>query len=435
MRTMRHLPETNATQTGGALVMVAIATAVMATLSFSVLALSMAGAREQRTSKEQMSARFVCEAGLSEAVYELAVSSAATSVVVTQPDGQGEQPGDVGSELNPQAFGGGSFWVDAVPLGNMQTRLVATGEVDRAGESIELTVREVVHTKYVWGAFGDVDLDMSSNARVDSYDATLGTYASQAVNNDGTNTYAGVNGDVGSNQDIQLSQNAKVWGDATPGPTGTTEQVGDNTIVFGSTLPMIESIALPPIEVPAILASGPVSYTGDTNLIASGDHHFESILVDNNSHVQVVGPARIVVGDFRLNAGSTFMVDASAGPVELYVLNDFLLNSNTTLGATDLLPKNLEVLLLSDNIIDPGVTVDLDTVDFNSNAKLFGTIYAPDAFIDVNSNFEQFGSMVAKKIRLRSNATVHYDESLATSKKDEDSTWEIVCWRLLPYQP
>ena len=53
MRTMRNLPGSNATQAGGALVMVAFATAVMATLSFSVLALSMAGAREQRTSKER----------------------------------------------------------------------------------------------------------------------------------------------------------------------------------------------------------------------------------------------------------------------------------------------------------------------------------------------------------------------------------------------
>ena len=67
MRTIRDLHDPRSNQAGGALVMVAFATAVMATLSFSVLALSLAGAREQRTSKEQMSARYVCEAGLSEA--------------------------------------------------------------------------------------------------------------------------------------------------------------------------------------------------------------------------------------------------------------------------------------------------------------------------------------------------------------------------------
>jgi hypothetical protein len=293
----------------------------------------------------------------------------------------------------------------------------------------------VVHTKYLWGAFGDVDMAMSSNARVDSYDASASLYAAQAVNNDGTNTYAMANGDVGSNKNVGFAQNAKVWGDAVPGPTGTTTIAGTNVKISGTTVPNTETVALPPIEVPAILTSGPVTYSGATNTILPGDHHYDSFLINSNSHVQVIGPARIVVEDFRMNGGATFMVDASAGPVELYVINDFLLNSNTTMASTDFLPKNLEVLLLSDNIIDPAVIVDLDTIDFNSNAKLHGTLYAPDAFIDVNSNFELFGSMVAKKVRLRSNASVHYDESLATTKKDYDSTWEIVCWRLLPYQP
>lgn len=434
MRTMRNLPESNGTQAGGALVMVAIATAVMATLSFSVLALSMAGASEQRTSKEQMSARFVCEAGLSEAVYELAVSSA-VSAAILQQGGQGEQPGDVGSEEDPSELGDGTFWVDATPMGGMQTRLVATGEVDRAGERIELTIREVVHTKYLWGAFGDVDMSMSSNARVDSYDASASSYAAQAVNNDGSNTYAAKNGDVGSNNDVGFSMNAKVWGDAVPGPTGSTNISGSNVKISGTTLPNTETVALPPIEVPPIASAPAVVFDGATNALGPGDIAFDSLVVNGNSHVQVTGPARIVVGDFQLKSGSTFMIDASAGPVELYVLNDFLLNSNTTLAPTDFLPKNLEVLLLSDNIIDPAVTVDLDTVDFDSNAKLYGTFYAPDAYIDVNSNFELFGSMVARKVRLRSNSLVHYDESLATTKKDEESTWEIVCWRLLPYQP
>lgn len=432
MRAMQRLPGSNGSQAGGALVMVAIATAVMATLSFSVLALSMAGAQEQRTSKEQMSARFVCEAGLSEAVFELAAASAA-NVVVQQ--GQAEQPGDVGSEENPEGFGDGSFWVDATSLGSLQTRLTATGEVDRAGERIELTVREVVDSKYIWGAFGDLNMAMASNARVDSYDATLGTYAVQAVNSNGSSAYALTNGDVGSNNNVNLSQNAKVWGDATPGPSGTTTVAGTNVLITGTTTPNAATVAMPAIDVPAIAPGGSVSYSGAGNTIPSGDYYFDSFLVNNNSQVMVTGPARIIVNDFRLNSNSSFKVDAANGPVELYVVNDFLLNSNTLMAATDYLPKNLEVNLLSDNIVDPMVLVDLDTVDFNSNAKLYGTIYAPEAYIDVNSNFELFGSMVAKQVRLRSNSTVHYDESLAYTKKDGDSSWEIVCWRLLPYQP
>jgi hypothetical protein len=418
MQTIIQPSHLRGSQAGGALVMVAFATAVMATLSFSVLALSLSGAREQRTSKEQMSARFVCEAGLAEAVFELSKGNS----------------GALGSEQEPLDYDGASFWVQATALGGQQTRLVGTGEVDRAGERIELTVREIVNSKYVWGAFGDLQLDMSSNARVDSYDATLGTYAAQAVNSTGSQNYALTNGDVGSNNSVALSQNAKVWGDATPGPGGTTTTAGSNYLITGTTTPMAEPMDMPAIDVPALVSSGNLSISG-AGTLPSGNHRFGSLLVNNGSHLVVTGPATIVVDDFRLNSNSSFTVDATNGPVSVYVYNDFLLNSNTLMAATDFLPKNLEVLLLSDNIIDPAVTVDLDTVDFNSNAKLYGTIYAPEAFVDVNSNFELFGSLVAKQVRLRSNATIHYDESLATSKAEGDSTWQVVCWRPLPYQP
>lgn len=418
MQKTRNQNVSAGSEAGGALVMVALATAVMATLSFSVLALSLSGAREQRTSKEQMSARFVCEAGLAQAVFEL---------------GKGNS-GALGSEQAPLDYDGADFWVEATALGSQQTRLVGTGEVDRAGERIELTVREIVNSKYVWGAFGDLQLDMSSNARVDSYDATLGTYAAQAVNSTGSQNYALTNGDVGSNNDVALSQNAKVWGDATPGASGTTTTAGTNYLITGTTTPMAEPVAMPAIDVPALVSTGNLSVSG-VGTLPSGNHRFGSLLVNNGSSLVVTGPATIVVDDFRLNANSSFTVDATNGPVSVYVYNDFLLNSNTLMAATDSMPKNLEVLLLSDNIIDPAVTVDLDTVDFNSNAKLFGTIYAPEAFVDVNSNFELFGSLVARQVRLRSNSSIHYDESLATSKSDGDSTWQVVCWRPLPYQP
>jgi hypothetical protein len=236
METKRNFRLSNAGERGGALVMVAFATAVMATLSFSVLALSMAGAREQRTSKEQMSARYVCEAGLSEAIFELSKGNS----------------GALGSKQNPVDYDGAAFWVEAADLGDQQTRLLATGEVDRAGERIEMTVRQVNDSMFLWAAFGDLHLDLDSNARVDSYDATLGTYASQVVNGSGSDAYANAKGHVGSNDDIDLYSNSKIWGNATPGPSGLTTEHGPNAHVEGSITPLPEPMDLPAIDVPAI---------------------------------------------------------------------------------------------------------------------------------------------------------------------------------------
>ena len=407
-------------QAGGALVMVAFATAVMATLSFSVLAISMAGVREQRTSKEQMSARYVCEAALSEAVFELSKGN----------------DGAVGSAQAPLDFDGSRYWVEAAPVGGKVTRLVATGEVDRAGERIEMVVEEVNESLYLWGAFGDLNMTMASNARVDSYDATLGDYASQAVNTDGSSTYANANGDVGSNHDVDLSQNIEVWGDALPGPNGATNIAGTNVKLSGSTAPMDSAVPFPPIDVPVISSSGNKTINSGTPVvIGPGDHHFDTFLVKSTAQVTVTGPARVVIEDFNLRSNSSFRVDATAGPVEVYVMHDFVLDSNTFMGPTDNLPKNLELYLLSDNVYDPSVNVQLDTVDFSSNTQFYGTIYAPDTLVEIDSNLELFGALVARQVTLASNSRIHYDESLATSKAMGATSWDIVAWRLVQYKP
>jgi hypothetical protein len=73
-------------------------------------------------------------------------------------------------------------------------------------------------------------------------------------------------------------------------------------------------------------------------------------------------------------------------------------------------------------------------VDFESNAKLFGTIYAPSASIVINSNFELFGSLVARAVHLDSNSRIHFDEALLELDEDEEITFETVAWRQRPFQ-
>ena len=51
-----------------------------------------------------------------------------------------------------------------------------------------------------------------------------------------------------------------------------------------------------------------------------------------------------------------------------------------------------------------------------------GTIYAPNAAIDIDSNFELFGAIVARSLHLDSDSKIHYDESLATMSSSSSST-------------
>jgi hypothetical protein len=89
---------------------------------------------------------------------------------------------------------------------------------------------------------------------------------------------------------------------------------------------------------------------------------------------------------------------------------------------------------LSDNVINPEVTVQLDTVDFDSNSKIWGVVYAPNARVVLDSNFELYGSLMARSLDIDSNATFHFDEALVDATASGVPVYETVCWRELPWR-
>jgi hypothetical protein len=73
--------------------------------------------------------------------------------------------------------------------------------------------------------------------------------------------------------------------------------------------------------------------------------------------------------------------------------------------------------------------VDVDLLDFDSNAKMYASIYAPNALVEINSNFELFGALMAKELILDSNCKIHYDESLAEADIYSTTNFEVIGWR------
>ena len=395
---------------GSILVMITVLVSSVALLSLVLVMTVSAASREVRQSREGVSTIYVCEAALSDAVFDLV-------------------NGGTGS-LPTVAYGKGSYQVDAVPLGNGLTSLTATGSSGRYTSSIELVIRPTVASFFRWAAFGDERMTMDSNAHVDSYDSTVGTYASQETNGNGNSTYASDNGDVGSNADIALSSNASVHGDAQPG-TASTVTITGNAFVTGSTAPALSPVQLPPISVPAIPISGSQTITGNVT-IPSGSHGFDYLGLDSNATLTIIGPATLLVRNFSLLSNAQIIVDATNGGLELYVLEDFVIDSNTLIAATGYDPADVEIKLLGDNVIDPNTNVNLANVQFNSNAKIYGTIYAPKMAIDIDSNFELFGSIVARSVHLDSNSEIHFDENLMLGAGGGGGAYEAICWRILP---
>lgn len=400
---------------GSTLVVVVLLMAAVAMLSLSFLTVLRGSQSESSGSRESISALYACEAGVTLAIDELRAGG----------------DGTIGSKQAPATIGDQAFWVTSSDIGSGRTSLMAYGRDDRSEVGVEVVVQQTPQGFFRWAAFGEENLHMDSNARTDSYDSTLGDYTSQAVNGSGSNQYANTGGDVGSNGGISMDSNIGVYGDASPGPGESV--TGDLGNITGSTTPMPNPIELPDIVVPSIPLTA-ASYTvSAATTLSSGSYNWTNFTVNNSKTLIINGPATIVVTNFNLKSGANLIVNASSGPVEFFVLDDFKLNSNTTIRSGSQDPSHIAFNLLSDNILDPGidVTFDEDLVDFDSGSKLYGTIFAPSAEVTIDSNFELFGAMVARRVDLNSNCRIHYDERLATLNDGGDPVYETLCWRLV----
>jgi hypothetical protein len=388
----------------------------LAALTAALLCMNLGFSREQHNGQREIHASYICQAGLSQSMYQL----------------QRGLAGDVGSQANPVSWGGAQMWVQATTVTPTITRLTASGIENRGGASQELDVKAIPNTIWQYGAFGREWLHQDSNARVDSYNSTLGSYASQDINGSGSNQHGNSNGDVGSNGDISLDQNAVVWGDAVAGPSHTTTVLG-NAQISGSTTPATTQIDLPVINVPSYAPLGNRTITNNQTL-ASGNYNFSNLTINANKILTITGPANIVASSLQLNSNSSISVNAAGGPVTFYVIDNFVLNQNTTIASTTFTPKDVRINLLSDNVIDPGVNIQIDDVNFLSNSAVYGTILAPNARVVLNSNFQMFGSLMARSLDIHSNARFHFDEDLLNSTANGVPTYETLCWRELPFQ-
>ena len=397
------------------MVLATFAITIVSVLAMSMVTIQVSGAMEQHRTHEEARAVLAAEAGLSR------------SYMVLQNGGNG----DLGSANQPLDISSGEVSVDTQKFGptNKLMRVTSTARVGTADASAELILQDNSTSFFVWGAFGDTSLYMNSQSKIDSYDSEVGTYQSQVVNGSGSNSWANDEGNVGSNGHIELKQNSIVKGNAIPGQSSTIDVIG-RAEVSGSTANATANVALPPIVLPSIPSAGNRTFSSNTTL-AAGNYHFGTTVINGTKTLTVIGPATLVFNNFEMKSNSNFRIDSSAGEVQIYVIDNFIMNSNTLLASLDYDPRDVHINLLSDNIIDPGVVVKLDDLMLDSNGRLFGTIYAPDAKVDIESNFEVYGAVVAEQVILSSNSRVHYDEALARILAPGAQRYTLLTWRAM----
>lgn len=415
-REPRRPPGRPAARRGASLVMVVLTVVALAMLSIGFLTVGLSRSAEQRGMKQELAALYVAQAGLSDAFAALATTNG----------------GDLGTPEAPVAFGGGSYWVERTDLGPSMVSLISSGMALGEGARVELVIQRETDSLFRWGVFGADGVSLSSNARLDAYDSTQGSYASQAVNGQGSNMYALDMCTTGSNGSITLSQNAQIHGSVVPGPESTATVLG-NAVVSGSTTSATSLTELPELVVPDFGSQGNLmTANGSTVEIPSGDVEYSQLRVGTNATLTITGPARVVCQDLVLRSGAKIVVDGTNGPVELYVRKSFQMNSGSTIGSLTKKPADVSLLLAGDTS-SGGTNLNFGATGTESNCKIWGTIYAPSAEIALKSNFELFGALVAKAVEISSNALVHFDIDLMFGQ-GANVTFTRVLWRKLPFQ-
>jgi hypothetical protein len=245
---------------------------------------------------------------------------------------------------------------------------------------------------------------------IDSYDSTLGTYASQATNTYGGASYAGAAGGASGNSSIQLDTGVKVFGDVSTGP-GFTPTLGGTAYVSGAKTSKTQPITLAPITVPVYASNGAYSVANSaTKTINPGTYNFTNVTQGKFSKLKVIGPATIVMGGYTTGQSATLELNCSGGPITIYDTGTWSVDKNYVVTPAPGTPVDAAFLISSNG-----------TVQFDQGSKLYVGFYAPNATIQVDQGAEVWGALVANQISVDQGTKFHFDENL----RDFVLPWEI----------
>jgi Tfp pilus assembly protein PilX len=379
----------NDARRGSVLIVALVALVGLLMVGAALARFSVAADREVESKFDDRRAFYLAEAGAAEAMVAL----------------RGGASGAIASPDVPAFLAGGVLWVEATPLGGDQVQLVATAMAGAGRAAVSVVVADESQDPLFRSVLNSREqLTMNSGVIVDSFDSEVGTYASQATNVNAPYgfTYAKDGGDVSSNMDIVMNAGAKIEGDATPGP-GHAVSYSTNNLVSGSDKPSPTPFTFPPIAPPPTVSAGPYSVPASgSKTLASGIYGFDDLTLNKAAQLKVVGPATLVVKNFSGGKDARLNIDATNGPVTIFVQGNYTHFANFQSQPVGTSPMAVAFMVQGNS-----------NVVFPSNSKVYGAYYVPNANVLFASGSEAWGSFAANRIDMAANMRFHYDESLA----------------------
>lgn len=256
-----------------------------------------------------------------------------------------------------------------------------------------------------YAVFAEGSIQVQGRAGTDSYDSSLGPYATTKACSDAA---LGTNSTNSGGVQIQAASTT-VCGDVDVGaggdPSTVIQQTGGATIT-GDKEALDANIALPGVSNWPTLpnTSGPMSpdFQNAAATLSPG-YTYEDVKCKNGSLTLSAG--QYVIKSLVLDANCELRV--GSGPIEVYFTDKLSLQGGTVVNAT-MIPSNMMFFGAKRN----EQSTDARLVQVQGGANAAFVVYAPMADCQIQGNAEVYGAMVCMTLQLQGNAQVHYDRAL-----------------------
>lgn len=260
-----------------------------------------------------------------------------------------------------------------------------------------------------YAVFGDAQLDLPSSLGVHSYDS--GTTPNPTPSDTTNEADVGSNGAVFVDLNTEIDGNV-ILGNATDGTEAVLTEIG-TPIIHGSIQDKDRQDPDP------LGASGGDLANDFTNYAASNDN-LSAGIAGTSVNITSGDTVSMTTGnyyftDVTVNSGATLDIDATGGPVNIYLSGPLSADFGSSVNITGL-PAN--------------VTIYSDTaalIAFSHNNDFKGTIYAPYSDIFMMNQSDIYGSLWGASVFTYNSGDFYYDTSL--KNKWMADTVTIVSWR------
>ncbi len=332
---------------------------------------------------------YVAEAGLKYGFVQLNANADWRDGVSDFPIGEGEFTVSLVDSTTDPALG------DTIILSSI-------GWVGTAVAHVQLAVVPGVFNPFAFAMFGDDRVDIRSKMKTDSYNSDSGSYAA---------TRDTLWGNLGSNNIIDINNNAEIGGDV------LNSNAGGNYIHVGATVYGIVTDIASEQSVPLIAQTefdwAETNNSNDTGI--SGSYTYNPI-----SHTfQTTGSVELISGVYYFSSmilkNSASLTLAPGANVILYVTGDIEMKNSAEMNPGGK-PSNFIIYSQADFVL-------------KNSGNIGAVFYNPAGSADLRNSGGYFGAIVANSIISHNSAFFHYDRSLADFELSGGADFEKAGWQ------